>query len=249
MTNQNNNNNRWIIEVGVIVGTILLAFLIEAWWSDRSEREVEGVVLQSILDELRAKQALLAEGITYNQAILTATTNLLQLAASGNNQVTGTSLDEMIVDIWWYNTESEFESAPLTALFQGGGSTVISNPVLLQKLAEVHVSFSVIRNYYRNDENFHHRTLTPFYIENTNLAQLALSSDHPPGLPDEEYYFPEIIFSTRTDHSDLLSMLEFQSLLAAKMDRQLDILREGYSNIDSQLTETIEMLEDELRQL
>jgi hypothetical protein len=48
---------RLIIEAFVIVGSILLAFAIDAWWEDRSERQLEQELLIHILDGIRATDA------------------------------------------------------------------------------------------------------------------------------------------------------------------------------------------------
>jgi hypothetical protein len=44
--------NRFAVEAIVIVGSILLAFVIDAWWNERSERQLENRYLQSLAVEV-----------------------------------------------------------------------------------------------------------------------------------------------------------------------------------------------------
>ena len=45
--------SRYLVEGGVIVGSILLAFAIDAWWEDRSEQALEREFLVNTLDSIR----------------------------------------------------------------------------------------------------------------------------------------------------------------------------------------------------
>jgi hypothetical protein len=128
----------------------------------------------------------------------------------------------------------------------GGNLSIISNQKLLQRIAELQVTMSLIRNLFRNDENFHHNTYTPFLVANAYLPQLISKTKHVPGLPESSYQYPEIELSVAQDHSQLLRRKDFQNMLVAKMDRIIDILQTGYRDIDQQLDETILLLNEEL---
>ena len=51
---------RVFVEGVVIVGSILLAFGIQAWWDDRQEREEEGRILAGLLQESRTRARAIA---------------------------------------------------------------------------------------------------------------------------------------------------------------------------------------------
>jgi hypothetical protein len=57
---KNEQNIEWAkyaVEASVIVGSILLAFAIDAWWEERSERRLEKELLVNMLDGIRATDA------------------------------------------------------------------------------------------------------------------------------------------------------------------------------------------------
>jgi hypothetical protein len=54
------NWKRLSVEAAAIVGSILLAFAIDAWWQDREERGEEQVLLEALHAEFRANEEFLA---------------------------------------------------------------------------------------------------------------------------------------------------------------------------------------------
>jgi hypothetical protein len=242
----NRESVRWLVLEGTaIVLSILLAFWIDAWWDDRQRVDDERIILRALLDDLQEKQAVLADSRRYNDAILQSTIQLLRAANDPNLSLDEDSIDRLIQNTWWYNPDSEWDSAPMQSL-AGGDLSIISNQELLQRIAELQVTMSRIRNSYRSDENFHHNTYTPFLVANAYLPQLISKFEQIPGLPEYSFQYPEIELSIAQDHSQLLRRKDFQNMLVAKMDRIIDILQNGYRNIDQQLDETIVMLNEEL---
>lgn len=236
---------RILAEGTAIVISILLAFWIDAWWADRQRAGDERVVLQALLDDLQEKETLLAADRRYNEAILDAITTLLRAGNNPDVQLDGQEVDRLIENTWWYNVESEWDSAPMQSLVSGGLDSV-SNPVLLQKISELQITFGNIKSMYRLDESFHHNTFTPYLIENAYLAQLILDSTHPPGNPNFIQHYPQIDVSIRQDHAKLLANTEFQNMLVAKMDRIMDVLNYGHRDVEGQLDELIVLLNEEL---
>lgn len=103
-----------------------------------------------------------------------------------------------------------------------------------------------VRSNYRTDQYFHHNELTPFLTVNANMAQIVSKIEQEPDNPQNRYVFGDIGVGDIRSHSELLSNIEFQNLLIAKMEHQTDILRYGYSGLHDQLQEIISMLEAEL---
>ncbi len=242
----NRESVRWLVLEGTaIVLSILFAFWIDAWWDDRQRVDDERIILRALLDDLQEKQAVLAKSRIYNDAILQSTIQLLRAANDPNLSLDEDSIDRLIQNTWWYNPDSEWDSAPMQSL-AGGDLSIISNQELLQRIAELQVTMSRIRNSYRGDENFHHNTYTPFLVANAYLPQLISKFEQIPGLPEYSFQYPEIELSIAQDHSQLLRRKDFQNMLVAKMDRIIDILQTGYRDIDQQLDETILLLNEEL---
>jgi len=232
-------------EAVAIVLSILLAFSIDAWWDDRKRSGDERILLQSLVEDLYDKKEKLANDRIYNEAIERAVTGLLVAANSPDSVIDEDAIDRMIGDTWWFNAEGDWDSAPMTSLL-GGEITRVSNPVLVQKLAELQVQMTRIRNFYKVDQDFHHNTYTPFLVANAYMPQITGKTEHYPGRPELEYVYPRFTLETSQNHSALIRQKEFQNMMIAKLDRIEDILQNAYRYIDADLDEAIALLNQEL---
>jgi hypothetical protein len=228
-----------------IVLSILLAFGIDAWWQGRQQKYAETVLLQAILDDLGKKKNLLAREKKYNQAILESASTLVNAAADTQRNLGEDDIDRLIAFTWWYHDPSVWDSAPMLSLIEGGDFSDITNPGLGQKLSELHLSLGKMKTVYANDQEFHNDVLIPFFIANVNLPQIANATKHVPGDPESGYVFPDFVVATQYNHLDLLSKVEFQSLLVAKIDKLVD-MSGPLIELDKQLDESIEMIDGEL---
>lgn len=238
---------RLFAEGVAIIISILLAFWIQAWWEGQKEQEDERTVLQALLDDFNQKKELLDGDQRYVTAIFESATTLLQVATDSDRNLKANEIDELIGDIFWYHVSSQWDSAPMNSLMMGGDIALISNGSVLQKLAALQNTMARIRNNYDADKSFHYNTLVPFLSNNANLAQIVSRIEHSPGDQDNIYEFPEIKVSNVVDHSGLLSRKDFQGLLVAKIDLQLDIIRAIQSEqLQRQLDDITVILETEL---
>lgn len=237
---------RIAVEGVAIVASILLAFAIDAWWDDRQRDETEQVVLQTLLDDLRVKQVLLADMNEFCEAIIGSAATLLRAASSTEQKLSEDSIDRLISDTWWVSNDALWDSAPLSQLVAGGNLSLISNAELVQELAALQVAIERLKYHYRNDGQFHKDVMTPFMIANANMAQITVSMKHRPGQPATMIKMRDLGSSKGYRHSELLSTIEFQNLLIAKTERLSDILEVGHPGVEGRLAQVIEMLESEL---
>lgn len=237
---------RTALEAAVIVASILFAFAIDAWWDDRQQQENEQVILQTLLDDLRIKQVLLADMNRFSEAIAESTDTLLRAATGKEQHLSEDDIDRLIGDTWWVSNEALWDSAPLNLLVAGGNLSLVSNPNLVQALAALQVAIGRVRYHYRNDGDFHNDVMTPFMIVNSNMAQIANSVRHRPGHPEKTVTNPNSGLTKSHRHSELLSMMQFQNVLIAKRERSSDILEIGHPGVEGPLILVIQMLEDEL---
>jgi hypothetical protein len=234
------------VEGLAIVASILLAFSIDAWWGERQQQDAERAMLQALLDDLRAKQVLMADMNRFNNAIVASAETLLRVAAGTEPEPDEDTIDRLIADTWWVSNEGLWDSAPLNLLATGGGLSLVSNPRLVQELAALDVAIGRLRFHYRNDGEFHNNVMTPFMIANANMAQINASMRHRPGHPEVTSTFPDLGFARSFRHSELLSTVEFQNLLVAKIERCTDILDVGHPGVEKHLAEVIRLIQDEL---
>ena len=243
------NNIPWsriAVEGIAIVASILLAFAIDAWWDDRQREETEQVVLRTLLNDFQGKQILLSDMNTFSEAIVESVETLLMAASSTDHALSEASIDRLIGDTWWVSNEAVWDSAPLNQLIAGGNLSVISNPNLVQQLAELQVAIERVKYHSRNDSEFHENIMTPFMISNVNMSQVTTTMRHRPGHPELTIQSRNLGVSEGQRHSELLATTEYQNLLVAKMERLSDILEVGHPGVEERLNLVIEMLEIEL---
>ena len=70
----------WVFLQGLaVVLGILLAFGIEAWWSNQQQREDEVVMLELLLNDFRKMKSILVDDHAFNEAVLDSTKTLINL--------------------------------------------------------------------------------------------------------------------------------------------------------------------------
>jgi hypothetical protein len=237
---------RLLTEGAIIVLSILLAFWIDAWWQESEDRERELVVLQALLGELEGMRDDFDSQRDYNEAILAATTQLLEAGTAGEHALGQDQVDELLGDIVWYNASSIWHSATMDLLVSAGDLAALSNMQLVRLLVPLHNRLESAQARYKLDEALYRNEVIPFLGKNGNLPQILAGIDHAPGITNWPYEFPAIRISESTDHRPLLSDSTFQGLLAAKIDLQHDILNYTLRDLDEDLGEVIEVLKIEL---
>jgi hypothetical protein len=238
---------RIAVEGIAIVTSILLAFAIDAWWDDRQREETEQVVLRTLLNDLQVKQSLLFDMNTFSVAIVESVETLLEAASSTEQTLSEETIDRLIGDTWWVSNEAVWDSAPLRQLMAGGNLAVVSNPYLVQQLAELQVAIERVKYHSRNDSEFHEKIMTPFMIANSNMSQITASIRHRPGHPEITIQSRKLGVSAGYRHSEMLATVEYQNLLVAKMERLSDILEVGHPGVEERLNLVIEILKSELK--
>ena len=236
---------RFAVEVIVIVGSILLAFAIDAWWSESNDRETEITLLQSLHEDLVLKRSWAEFSNRFNQTILDSASTLLQASQDSGNNLTIEEVNLHIFNLLWYNPQSDWDSVPLDTLMGGGNAARITNQDLLRELVSLEARFRAVRQFSRDDENFRFNILTPFLIENSRMLHLNLVGEHRPADPTFTWNFPDIRTTEQYDHRYLLDNIEFRNLLSVEINRKIGVLNQ-VRGIDALFEVTIRLLEEEL---
>jgi len=103
----------------VIVGSILLAFAIDAWWTDRQVRSREQQQLGVAWDELSVNQAELLVRRRRGASALEAQEKLIDLIGPESSTISSDSLATLLRRAWGYGI-AEVESGALDALLASG---------------------------------------------------------------------------------------------------------------------------------
>ncbi len=237
---------RTLVEGTAIVLSILLAFWIDAWWNERQQQDEEDILLRSLNVDLQQKQVRLASNRRLSDRIIDSGTRLLAAANAPDQMPNEKTIDSLLGDLLWYMNDSNWDSAPMNSLTLGGEGSLISNAVLLQRLAALQVRITRIKGSFEADERLHHNTLTPFLMNNANLVQIAMTLQNDPADESISYQFPKIQNSRRREHSQLLLREDFQGLVVLKMDLHINMKEFDYPILDEQLAEVLSLLEAEL---
>jgi hypothetical protein len=238
---------RLTVESVAIVASILLAFGIDAWWSDRQQRLEEHLILTELLEEFQENKTSLEERTNFNYAILETTKLLLTLSGNSDRKLTREEMDRHLHDINWFDPGSRFGTPVLQSLVSSGDLSIISNPSLRTSLAKWAPKFELIKGFLESDREFFTRVLEPFLIKNTNMTQFYSSAQGVPGQPESSRQFIDVPESIDiTDHRPLLDNQVFENILLTRAESITDIVTVGFHDVDLQLDATIRLIEAEL---
>ena len=230
-----------------IVASILLAFSIDAWWESRQERDREVLLLETLLADLKEKREFLDRAIGRNEAKLRSATTLLRAATSDSADLDDQDIDQLLVDLLWYEPKVLWDSAPMNSIVLGGNDAAIQSVELVKTLSGLFVSISRIRGDAETEERFVLNALNPFISRHGNNAQLSMAYVADSELTQSEYEFPVISIDNPSNHRNLLNSLEFQNLLANRIEHSLSFDRTLQTRkLREQLSDAIGQLESEL---
>lgn len=240
---------RLVIESAAIVASILLAFAIDAWWDDRTNRADERIILQSLVDDLRIKQQLAERDRIRRQAVFDSAVTLLSLALEESSEIDERQVSRLLGDILWHDCPECWISAPLNTVVSGSTAAKISSTSLIQALSDLHVFLARIQGERERAVKFHFDMLTPYLLQNADLAHLMTSISNQPGAPEVQYEFPIRQIANKVGFAAMLADTEFQGLLSMRIDQHGELFRDSFLKIEETLDRVILMLEQEIQDL
>ena len=125
---------RIIVEATAIVASILIAFAIDAWWQNRTERIIEVQYLQALQEDLLSSLELLDE----DEAVQQRQVGYLDSLLSTNSDTPYSDelrrwIDDGLFDVGTYQPQS----SALRDLESSGQTQIIRNPDIRRVLASV----------------------------------------------------------------------------------------------------------------
>jgi hypothetical protein len=127
--------NRLIIEGLVVVASILVAFALDAWWSQRAERQVELGNLRALSSDFRQNVTRLETVIAREEEIVGASRRLLAVGDARDAQLPADSLAQLLGSLF---VSSRFDPVmgAYEAVVGSGGLAQIRDDSLRLALAD-----------------------------------------------------------------------------------------------------------------
>ena len=243
--------SRVLVEGGVIVVSILLAFWIDAWWDRQQEVERETVLLESLLRDLRQIQASRVGRDEFADEIMESARKLLDIARSPDDATPDRDIDFLLNDLTYVAGGFSQGSHILNMLFSGGELAVIQNNELRQSLVDLRFAFIEEAEGWRREMQFMEAEFYPYLDANTSLGQIWGADDGQPGVETGNYNeseFPvgrEAIRHTEISHRPVLEDRQFQNILIRKIHTLTTVKgwEDDVYDADAGLAESIALIE------
>lgn len=116
-------------EAVAIVGSILLAFAIDAWWDDRVDETVAREYVDQLLVEARENLRGLEELVAYQEELISKSVELIRLVGDGISEGPHERVRELVLEIQYFDTY-QAATAALDNIIGAGGLGRLEDPQL-----------------------------------------------------------------------------------------------------------------------
>lgn len=217
---------RLTAEGGAIVASILIAFAIDAWWQDRTERIIEVQYLQAIQEDLLSSLELLDKDEAAQQRQVGYLESLLLTDSdTPYSDELRRWVDDGLFDVGTYQPQS----SALRDLESSGQSQVIRNPDIRRILASARQRMDSLEIAQRDFQLAQQTLIDPFLVDNFNLSHLMLDRA-----------------ANNETNLSTLGTSEFQSRIAFKISLRGEV-GESQSEVREAFEEALELIETELQ--
>ncbi|MDP6653161.1 MAG: hypothetical protein QGF90_13825 [Gammaproteobacteria bacterium] len=214
-------DKKLIAEAMTVVASILLAFIIDAWWEERSEKAELTELLSVFLIEISENIQLVEGDVSFREAKSASAQRILKLASESTiDSISISELDGLINDLtyWGY---MRFATDVLNSIITTGQLTSMESVGLKFSLTSWQDELDYYRRVEQQDYDSYQTKLLPYLAESSNLMQINNASDGKPGTPVD---YPTCEFPTirMRDHRTLLNDDTFLSLVTITAWDQAD---------------------------
>ena len=235
---------RLIVEAVAIVGSILLAFAIDAWWNDRNESALERRLLNALFVEFEQNMQLLQQAREeYEQYYMNAL-QVLEFLDKGTANVDQAEFAESFSGLL-LSRSIHLESGTYDALLGSGDLSIIRDEELRSRLAAWP---SYIREWTEEEEavfSFARNQLYPYLTDSIQLRSIASEfrqfpdGESPARVPGSDADIAEIIAASNS--------VEFENLVYLKAQGLWYAMRDG-ETLMTQATEISELIRRNLEE-
>lgn len=213
------NSIGWLFaQATAIVASILLAFLIEAWWSDRQEDEEKDRLLEALKSELSANLEAIENNKKYREAVLAGCNRILTISP---DDISADDFDILVADLLWAMKPSMLTGA-LTSFSAGGKLVLIDDPELTLKISRVDDFLELYEKIMSEDDIRMRNVFLPFLVKKAAFVQLSNATAAGPPGGAKWITGDKIPTQSKRDHRYLLEDEEFRGLVVLKRWDQTD---------------------------
>ncbi len=228
-----------LVEGGAIVVSILLAFAIDAWWTDRQIRLEEGVALNQLQVEFETNARLLNEKRQTQQNIYDAARYLLVLTAdeNGSNADIARVADSvmLISEVRTFDAEV----GALSSLINSGKLSILQSNELRSALAAWPALVSDLSEDEMGTWNYTDSSILPYLDSRSSVRELMAVSPAYSELLDPGHGRNSV------DIDVLIQDREFENLVVERLKFEAIIIA-GYDELENQVTRILQLIDGEL---
>ncbi len=234
---------RIAVEAIAIVGSILLAFAIDAWWADRQDRAEEQRIIVGLKSEFEQNLGLIEIELSYRVAVIDSILKIFDVSVTPSS-LEPEVLDELIGDVtWWKNIE--YSRGAIDGLLQSGRLLLIENEDLRRVLASMPSRYDFTSRAELNDWYTTVNVVIPYLNTHASLSQIAntMAKGRPgTGQAPTPPVYPA---SEPQDHTGLLRDPEFLGTLVQEHWNHLEAVT-AYKSLKTELENGLRLIDREL---
>ena len=221
---------RIFIEATAIVASILVAFAIDAWWQNRTERIIEVQYLQAMREDLIRSLELLDENEAFQELQLDYLESLL-MTDSGTPY--SEELRRWIDDGLWNIGTYQPQLSALQDLESSGQAQIIENKEIRRALASVRQRVDTLDIARRDFMVSQQTIIDPYLVDNLNLSELMLDRD---GNPETDLS----VLGTDAFQSRVSFKISLRREVSNRQDEARAVFLEALELIETELSELTE---------
>ncbi len=195
---------RLAVEAAAIVGSILLAFAIDAWWEDRSDALQERALLIALLEDFRATRdqfETISEG--HNQ-VFSSMEQLLFWSESGSVPEESHAQVDLLLGSAFNRNTFDPPLGAVETILASGRLDLLRNPALVTELTRWTALVENLNELETVAANHFYQTVYPYLSSKLNLQDLDKAIPYPGGVP-----WPQ----QPTDAYQLVSNRDFHNII------------------------------------
>lgn len=170
-------------EVVVIVGSILLAFWIDAWWDEQADRRQEKALLAALLQDFRIARDVFDKTVSGHDRVFSSMEKILYWAEQGlvpEEDIEGS--DFTLGSVFW---RGKFQPpmGAVDTLLASGRLDLLSNPELVAELTRWKSVVDDLNSREIAAVNHFYEAVYPFLSKRLNIQDLDKGIPYPGGVP------------------------------------------------------------------